>query len=179
MNRGHLYIPGLECPRVQEDQGSTAATDLWAVEKPVSEQTCTHGGLPTHHPPRGFIPFPQASPAALYKGCRRHLRCAHTRNQVTIHSLPSDPFSPLQFLLCFLEPHPYPGARSSGGPSVVQGLVTPHPADSSWVRDRRPRGAWPSSSSSASSGQPCVLATGAPHSCALALSSSCTPGSAC
>lgn len=28
---------------VQEDQGSTAATDLGAVEKPVREQTCTRG----------------------------------------------------------------------------------------------------------------------------------------
>ena len=40
---------------------------------------------------------------------RRHPELGHD-------PLPSDPFSPPQFLLCFLEPHLEPGARSSGGP---------------------------------------------------------------
>ena len=138
-----------------------------------------HTWRPDHSPStKRVYTLPTGLPCSTVQRVQTAL-AVHTHPEPGHDPLPSDPFSPPQFLLCFLEPHPYPGARSSGGPSVVQGLVTPHPADRSWVRGRRPRGAWPSSSSSASSGQPCALATGAPHSCALALSSSCTPGSAC
>lgn len=167
---------------VQEDQGSAAATDLGAVERPVREQTCTRGSQirrPDRLPSTKRVLHPSHRPPLQHRTRGADgIGSAHVPG-ASHDPLPSGPFSPPQFLLCFSEPHSYPGARSSGGPLIVQGLFTPHPADSSWERGHRPHGAWPSSSSSASSGQPCALATGGWHSHALALSSSCTPGSAC
>ena len=63
-----------------------------------------------------FTPFPQALPPLLQHStkdadticsCRRApvAPAAHMHPEPGHDPLPSDPFSPSQFLLCFLEPH--------------------------------------------------------------------------
>ena len=189
--QGHVCIPLVfACPRTTT---KVPQAWIWGPWRNSSEQANMqawnpkYGGRTARHGPRRFHSLALLSlqhgnrPEGLRDDARTAQRApAQGRpggtSSAGLRVLTGAGQDPRSFLSAPGAPMRTPGRAPREGPRHPGARHSPSPTGSPWERGRRPRGAWPSSSSSA---QSCAPATLGPRSHALSLSSSCTPGSVC